>query len=61
MPGLPAWALENYRPDMTQGLEPFGANLFRGNFASTYGSGMNDDYVILPGDRITVRVWALIL
>ena len=57
MPGLPAWALENYRPDMTQGLEPFGANLFRGNFASTYGSGMNDDYVILPGDRITVRVW----
>ena len=57
MPGLPAWALENYRPDMTQGLEPFGANLFRGNFAGTYGSGMNDEYVILPGDRITVRVW----
>ena len=57
MPGLPAWAMENYRPDMTQGLEPFGANLFRGNFAGTYGNGMNDDYVILPGDRITVRVW----
>ena len=57
MPGLPAWALERYRPDMTQGLEPFGANLFRGNFAGTYGNGMNDDYVILPGDRITVRVW----
>ena len=57
MPGLPAWALESYRPDMTQALEPFGANLFRGNFAGTYGSGMNDDYVILPGDRITVRVW----
>lgn len=57
IPGLPAWALESYRPDMTQGLEPFGANLFRGNFASTYGSGMNDNYVILPGDRITVRVW----
>lgn len=57
MPGLPAWALDTYRPDMTQSLKPFGANLFRGNFASTYGSGMNDDYVILPGDRITVRVW----
>ena len=57
LPGLPAWALERYRPDMVQGLEPFGANLFRGNFASTYSSGMNDDYVILPGDRITVRVW----
>lgn len=57
LPGLPAWAQERYRPDLMQGLEPFGANLFRGNFAGTYGSGMNDDYVILPGDRITVRVW----
>lgn len=57
MPGLPAWAQDTYRPDMAMGLQPFGANLFRGNFASTYGSGMNDDYVILPGDRITVRVW----
>ncbi|WP_232221618.1 polysaccharide biosynthesis/export family protein [Desulfovibrio sp. 6_1_46AFAA] len=57
LPGLPAWALDTYQPDMTQGLQPFGANLFRGNFAGTYGNGMNDDYVILPGDRITVRVW----
>ncbi len=57
MPGLPAWAQDRYQPDIAQGLEPFGANLFRGNFAGTYGNGMNDDYVILPGDRITVRVW----
>ena len=42
LPGLPAWALERYRPDMVQGLEPFGANLFRGNFASTYSSGLNE-------------------
>ncbi len=55
--GMPAWTQQNYRGDLTQGLEPFGANLFRGNFAGTYGSGMNDGYVILPGDRITVRVW----
>ena len=57
LPGLPAWALERYQADITLGLEPFGASLFRGNFAGTYGNGMNDDYVILPGDRITVRVW----
>lgn len=57
MTGLPAWALERYRSDSVQGLEPFGANLFLGHFASTYHSGMNDEYVILPGDRITVRVW----
>lgn len=56
-PGLPAWALDAYSPDVMQGLEPFGANLFQGNFASTYSSGVNADYVILPGDRITVRVW----
>jgi protein involved in polysaccharide export with SLBB domain len=54
---LPAWALDGYRPDTVRGLQPFGANLFRGNFASTYGSGMNNEYVILPGDRITVRIW----
>lgn len=55
--GLPAWALDAYRPDVMEGLEPFGANLFQGNFASTYSSGLSADYVILPGDRITVRVW----
>lgn len=55
--GLPAWAQNRYRPDVTQGLLPYGANLFMGNFASTYGSGMNDDYIVMPGDRITVRIW----
>lgn len=57
IPGLPAWAQDRYRPDMTYGLEPFGANLFRGNFAGTYSNSMNDDYIVTPGDRITVRVW----
>ena len=38
-------------------LAPFGANLFHGNFAGTYNDGLNGDYVILPGDRIMVRVW----
>ncbi|MDR1656931.1 MAG: SLBB domain-containing protein [Deltaproteobacteria bacterium] len=55
--GLPAWAVDSYRQDVVQWLEPFGANLFQGNFASTYSSGMNDDYIIMPGDRITVRIW----
>ena len=55
--GLPAWAQNPYVPDALLGLEPYGASLFRGNFASTYTSGMNDNYIILPGDRITVRVW----
>ena len=57
MSGLPAWALNPYQADVAMGLLPYGANLFQGNFASTYGSGMNGEYVILPGDRITVRIW----
>lgn len=45
------------RPPLASVLPPFGANLFQGNFASTYHAGLNEDYLITPGDRIVVRVW----
>ena len=57
MDAPPAWAQEGLAPSASALLAPFGANLFRGNFAGTYSDGMNGDYVILPGDRIMVRVW----
>ena len=57
MDAPPAWAQSGLSPSAAALLAPFGANLFRGNFAGTYSDGMNGDYVILPGDRITVRVW----
>lgn len=53
----PAWAQSAMRPPLASVLPPFGANLFQGNFASTYHAGLNEDYLITPGDRIVVRVW----
>lgn len=53
----PAWAQSALRGPAAATLPPFGANLFQGNFASTYAESVNPDYVILPGDRIVVRVW----
>ena len=53
----PAWARETLDPKASLMLAPFGANLFRGHFASTYSDGMNSDYVVMPGDRIAVRIW----
>ena len=57
MDAPPAWAQSSLTPSASALLAPFGANLFRGNFAGTYSDGVNGDYVILPGDRITVRIW----
>ncbi len=36
---------------------PFGASLFTGNFAGQREDGLNDDYQVLPGDRVMVHVW----
>lgn len=35
----------------------FGAQLFKGAFASTAGSTFNGSYVINPGDNINLRLW----
>ncbi|WP_230660726.1 polysaccharide biosynthesis/export family protein [Psychrobacter sp. I-STPA10] len=35
----------------------FGAQLFRGAFATTSGSTFNNSYTIKPGDNIQVRMW----
>ncbi|QIO10174.1 polysaccharide biosynthesis/export family protein [Acinetobacter lanii] len=35
----------------------FGAQLFKGAFASTAGSTFNNSYVINPGDNINLRLW----
>lgn len=53
----PAWAQTTYPAPLIAGLQPFGANLFQGNFANTYQEGLQPDYVIAPGDRILIRVW----
>jgi protein involved in polysaccharide export with SLBB domain len=35
----------------------FGAQLFKGAFASTAGSTFNSSYIINPGDNINLRLW----
>ena len=37
--------------------KPFGANLFTGAFQSEREDGINPNYVITPGDRITLEMW----
>jgi protein involved in polysaccharide export with SLBB domain len=39
-------------------LKPFGSNMFRGTFfSSEREDGLNPEYIIQPGDRISVRIW----
>ena len=40
-------------------LQPFGANLFIGQFAADQRLSLNPDYVIQSGDRVSVALWGL--
>ncbi len=39
------------------GSRPFGANLFDGGFGAEREDGLNPEYVVQYGDKITVRLW----
>lgn len=54
--GPPAWAQEPFDKSVEY-LQPFGANLFTGNFATSYYDGLNPGYEITPGDRVSVKMW----
>jgi len=38
-------------------LLPFGANLFSGGFSNDREDGLNPDYIVQPGDSVSVRIW----
>lgn len=65
IPSISADPLEeknNYLKDATgvidfDNLEPFGSNLFSGRFKDTYYDEINPEYIIMPGDRVGVRIW----
>jgi len=40
--------------------EPFGANLFQGGFSNDREDGLNPQYIIQPGDQVSVRIWGAI-
>ena len=56
----PAWGVSPYEGSATARLQPYGANLFTGNFSSTYHDGLQPQYVIMPGDRILLRIWGAV-
>ncbi|MCR4667427.1 MAG: polysaccharide biosynthesis/export family protein [Desulfovibrio sp.] len=56
----PAYAQGRYEGDLISRLRPFGADLFLGNFAGTWQSGIQPKYTIQPGDRIMVRLWGAV-
>lgn len=43
-----------------EGSQPFGENLFTGNYAAQREDGLNPDYRILPGDRVMVNAWGAV-
>lgn len=45
---------------VSEGLQPFGAHLFRGGFSGVRADGLNDTYRIMPGDQITLRLWGAV-
>ena len=48
--------VENARQSRA-GVAPFGANLFHGGFSNDREDGLNPDYIIAPGDRVSVRIY----
>ncbi len=53
----PAWSQSAYQSVEFNKLQPFGAELFNGNFAGTFQTDINADYKVSTGDRIVVRMW----
>lgn len=51
---------QNPLPPADKGLQPFGSNLFLGNFRKTREDGVNPEYVVMPGDRVAVNTWGTI-
>lgn len=41
-------------------LPSFGSHLFSGGFSGMRADGLNPDYVITPGDQVTLRVWGAV-
>lgn len=40
-----------------QSAQPFGYSLFSGGFGHSENNGLNADYLVSTGDRISVRIW----
>ncbi|WP_445396803.1 polysaccharide biosynthesis/export family protein [Zobellella sp. An-6] len=63
-----SWQSGRYGPPQAQpgqalparAIPSFGAHLFTGGFRGIRADGLNPDYVITPGDQVTLRVWGAV-
>ena len=39
---------------------PFGSNIFNGSFTAKRSDGLNSNYLIAPGDKISIQLWGAI-
>ena len=46
-----------FAPEENEELVPFGSNLFSGQFSADKNSGLNSNYIIQPGDQISISTW----
>ncbi|EQC3574118.1 polysaccharide biosynthesis/export family protein, partial [Escherichia coli] len=45
-------------PQSESGLPPpYGANLFAGGYETERSDGLNDNYLIAPGDKLNIWIW----
>ena len=57
-----AWSQQPAQPTADRTVEagatlPFGADLFQGKFSKDYFDELNDDYQVMPGDRVRMQLW----
>lgn len=62
-PAAPAPApplTEVQAPTTEPSVQPFGANLFIGNFLRAREDGLNPNYILTPGDHVAVNTWGAV-
>lgn len=48
-------------PSSEEGLPPpYGANLFAGGYETERSDGLNEDYLIAPGDKLNIWIWGAV-
>ena len=48
-------------PQSEDGLPPpYGANLFAGGYETERSDGVNDNYLIAPGDKLNIWIWGAV-
>lgn len=55
------YPIEQLLPTVEEGMPaPYGANIFAGGYETERVEGTNDDYLIAPGDKISIWLWGAI-